>query len=129
MKPARKIPCLVLLLLLAAGLNCAADETIAITGGTVLTVTKGTIENGVVLIRDGKIAEVGQNIEIPEGAKVIDASGKFVMPGIIDAHTHIALGDDINEATSPSTPHMLMAEMIVPDSYSIYLALAGGYAI
>jgi imidazolonepropionase-like amidohydrolase len=117
----------VLITLLAAAAISHAQEVVAIKGGTVITVTNGTIENGIVLIRDGKIAAIGQDIAIPDGAKVIDAAGKFVMPGIIDAHTHIALDwGDVNEATSPTTPQVRMADVIIPDSYSIYLALAGG---
>jgi imidazolonepropionase-like amidohydrolase len=115
----------VLIVLLAAAISQAED--VAIKGGTILTVTNGTIENGVVLIADGKIAAIGQDIAIPYGAKVIDATGKYVMPGIIDAHTHIALDwGDVNEATSPTTPQVRMADVIIPDSYSLYLALAGG---
>jgi imidazolonepropionase-like amidohydrolase len=105
----------------------ADDETIAVKGATVLTVTKGTIENGVILISGGKITAVGTDVPIPEGAKVIDAAGKFVLPGIIDGHAHIALDwGDVNEATSPSTPHMQMSEVIVPDAYNVYRAVAGG---
>ena len=57
----------------------------AIQNATVLTVTKGTIKNGSILIKDGKIAEVGEKVMVPQGAQVIDAGGQFVMPGIIDA--------------------------------------------
>jgi len=115
-----------LLVLLAPAALCFAEEIVAIHGGTVLTVTNGTIENGTVLIRDGKIAAVGVDVAIPDGAVIIDATGKFVLPGIIDSHSHIALGGDINEATSPTTAQVRMADVIVPDSYAIYQALAGG---
>ena len=54
----------------------------------------GTIENGSILIRNGKIAEVGTNISAPRGAHVIDAQGQYVIPGIIDAHSHIAGGSN-----------------------------------
>ncbi len=70
---------------------------VAIRGGTVLTVTRGTIQNGVVVLRSGRIEAVGgPNTTIPPNAEVIDASGRFVSPGIIDAHSHIA-ADSINE--------------------------------
>lgn len=119
--------CLACLLFLLAVLAVANEETVAIKGGTVITITNGTIENCVVLIKDGKIAAVCADVAIPQGAKVIDAGGKFVIPGIIDAHGHIALSrGDINEATSPSTPHMRMADVIVPDDFAIYRSLAGG---
>jgi imidazolonepropionase-like amidohydrolase len=57
---------------------------------------------------------------------VIDAAGKFVMPGIIDAHSHIALDDDVNEPTSPVTPHMMMKDAFDYNDKAIYRALAGG---
>jgi imidazolonepropionase-like amidohydrolase len=100
--------------------------TLAIKGGTVLTVTGGTIENGDILVRDGKIAALGTGLEIPEDADEIDARGRYVMPGIIDAHSHLALDGDINEATSPITPQVRMTDAISPDDYGIYCALAGG---
>src|SRR4051812_14094530 len=59
-----------------------------IKNATVLTVTKGTLQNADILVRNGKIAQVGQNLTAPNGALVIDATGKFVMPGIIDPHSH-----------------------------------------
>ncbi len=74
----------------------AAPGVVAIRNATILTVTRGTIANGTVLIRDGKIAAVGTNVQIPAGADVYDGTGKFVSPGIIDAHSHIA-NDAINE--------------------------------
>jgi adenine deaminase len=66
----------------------AATSIIVIQNATVLTVSHGTIERGSILIRDGKIAEVGLSVKVPKEAMVIDAAGQFVMPGIIDAiHT------------------------------------------
>src|SRR5690242_1865639 len=88
----------------------AIHNDVVIKGGTILTVTHGKIENGSIYIHDGKIAAVGQSVNAPAGATVIDAAGKFVMPGIIDAHSHIALDDDVNEPTSPVTPHMMMKD-------------------
>src|SRR5215213_5108389 len=73
-----------------------SPRVIALRGGTLYTVTKGTIPNGTVLIRDGKIAAVGANVTIPPDAEIVDVTGKHVTPGIIDAHSHIA-NDSINE--------------------------------
>ena len=78
---------------------------LAIKGGTVVTVTGGTIENGVVLIENGKIKAVGANVEIPAGAEVIDASGKWVTPGFIDAHTHLSTFNE--PQTMPMMPGMM----------------------
>src|SRR5437764_7151 len=99
---------------------------VVIRGGTLLTVTHGRIENGSIYIHDGKIAAIGKNVQAPAGAKVIDATGKWVMPGIIDSHSHIALDDDVNEATNPVTPHMMMKDAFNYKDQLIYRALAGG---
>jgi imidazolonepropionase-like amidohydrolase len=80
----------------------------------ILTITKGVIEKGTILIEDGKIADVGADVNVPEGAEVIDASGMTVMPGLVDAHCHIGIweeaigwaGSDGNESTDPITPHV-----------------------
>src|SRR5215470_9570333 len=73
---------------------------VLIKNATVMTASHGVIEGGSILIRDGKIAAVGKNSEVKAGAnaRVIDATGMFVTPGIIDAHSHSAL-DDINEGS------------------------------
>jgi imidazolonepropionase-like amidohydrolase len=99
--------------------------SILIKNGTILTVTNGTLPQTDILLKDGKISQIGKNIAAPVGIKVIDASGQFVMPGIIDAHSHIAL-DAINEATSPVTAEVAEADVIDPLTVSIYRALGGG---
>ncbi len=99
---------------------------VVIKGATILTVTHGKIENGSIYIHNGKIAAVGQSVQAPANATVIDAAGKWVMPGIIDAHSHIALSDDINEPTNPVTPHMMMRDAFDYNDKAIYRALAGG---
>ncbi|HTQ55479.1 MAG TPA: amidohydrolase [Bryobacteraceae bacterium] len=102
----------------------AASETTVIRNATVLTVTKGTFK-GSVLIRDGKIVEAGENVTAPEGARVIDATGEFVMPGIIDCHSHIA-ADSINEGALAVASMVGIEDVINPDDPDIYRALAGG---
>jgi imidazolonepropionase-like amidohydrolase len=97
-----------------------------IKNGTILTVTHGVIQNGSVLVHNGKIAQIGASIAAPAGATVIDASGKFVMPGVIDCHSHLALDSDVNEATSPITPSMNMLDAFVNTDKGLYQALAGG---
>lgn len=104
--------------------NPAPDMLIK--NGTILTVTHGVIQNGSILIHNGKIAQIGTGISAPEGATVIDATGKFVMPGIIDCHSHLALDGDVNEATSPITPSMNMLDAFVNTDKGLYQALAGG---
>lgn len=115
---------------LAAGTLAAQQPTahneVLIKNGTILTITHGTIQNGSVYIKDGKIAAVGQTVDAPPTAKVIDATGKFVMPGIIDSHSHTALDDDVNEATSPVVPQMMMEDAFQYTDKAIYRSLAGG---
>jgi len=103
----------------------ASAETIAIRGGTILTGTGETIENGSILIRDGKIVEVGQNLNVPTDATLIDASGQFVMPGIIDAHSHIA-AESINEGSVSVSSMTGIEDVLDPRDVDIYRELAGG---
>src|SRR5438128_8638794 len=91
-----------------------------------MTASHGTIQNGSVYIKDGKIAAVGKSLITPASARVIDAGGKFVTPGIIDSHSHIALDNDVNEATSPITPQMMMIDAFDYQDKAIYRGLAGG---
>ena len=69
----------------------ASAETVAITGGTVYPVSGPKIAGGTVVIRDGRIAAVGANVRVPAGARVIDARGKTVTPGLINAQTQLGL--------------------------------------
>lgn len=98
---------------------------VLIKNATVITITNGTLENTDVLIRDGRISKIDQNIKTPRGVEEVDATGKFVMPGIIDAHSHIA-GSSINEGTSQVTSEVSMEDVVNPLDVAIYRALAGG---
>jgi imidazolonepropionase-like amidohydrolase len=97
-----------------------------IRNATVMTASHGTIERGSVWVHEGKIAGVGTTVNAPADAVVIDASGKYVTPGIIDPHSHSALDSDINEATSPVTPSMMMIDAFDNRDKALYQALAGG---
>ncbi len=111
-----------------------ASQPVLIKDGTVITVTKGTIENCDVLLKDGKITAVGKNLSVPKNAVVIDAAGKYVMPGIIDTHSHIGVyswpgvpaHSDGNEATHPITPHVRAKDSFNADDPAIKRAIAGG---
>ena len=98
---------------------------VAITNATIMTAANGTIENGTILIRDGKIAEVGPNVRVPAGAEVIDGTGMYVTPGIIDAHSH-SMAESINEGTLSSTAMVRIEDVLRQDRTSIYRQLAGG---
>lgn len=107
-----------------AMVTLAAGQTIAIQNGTIHTVTNGTFV-GTVLLRDGKIAAVGQNVAVPAGATVVDAKGQHVIPGIIDCHSHIAV-ESINEGSISVSAMVGVGDNVDPESIAIYRALAGG---
>ena len=101
-------------------------SVIAIRGATVLTVTRGTIQNGTVVIRDGKIAAVGgAGTSIPAGAEIVEAKGRFVTPGIIDAHSHVA-AESINEGGITVSSMTGIEDVLDPTDINIYRDLAGG---
>jgi imidazolonepropionase-like amidohydrolase len=107
---------------------------IAIVNGSVWTITNGKLENGTILVDGGKIVALGQNIEIPAEAQVIDASGKIVMPGLIDAHCHVGLFPDGigweytdgNEMTDPITPHLRALDAVHPEDMAFKDLLEAG---
>ncbi|MEW6669906.1 MAG: amidohydrolase [Thermodesulfobacteriota bacterium] len=96
---------------------------LAITNGTLMTITRGIIREGTLLAEGGRIVALGQGVAVPPGAQIIDARGRVVMPGLIDAHCHtgifpdgVGLGEsDGNEATDPVTPHLRAIDAIHPD--------------
>ncbi len=96
-----------------------------IKNATVLTASRGTLLSTDILIRDGKIARIGKGLTAGSGAKTIDASGKFVSPGIIDAHSHSMLSA-INEGSLAVTSMTDVRDMLDPSDIAIYRALAGG---
>jgi imidazolonepropionase-like amidohydrolase len=118
----------IVLLLLLAGITSQA-QNVLIRNATVLTVTKGTIQNGSVLVKDGRIAAVGKNLSAPAGTTVIDATGKFVSPGLIDCHSHTAIEGGINEGSLSDTSMVNIADIINPTDINIYRGLAGGLTV
>jgi imidazolonepropionase-like amidohydrolase len=115
----------VLVALGAAPAVQADGGNLLLKNGTVLTVTKGTIPRGDVLILGGKIKQIGENIAAPEGVRVIDVTGKYILPGIIDSHTHIATAGT-NEGSEPITPEVDVGEVVVADDVGMLTALSGG---
>ncbi len=126
-----------LLLLLAVACLCPARAqtpadlppadargSLLVRGATVHTVTQGT-RVADVLVRDGRIAEIGPGLTAPRGVRVVEAAGMHLMPGIVDAHSHIALSA-VNEATSPVVAEVQMRDALDPTAIEIYRALAGG---
>jgi imidazolonepropionase-like amidohydrolase len=103
-----------------------AAPIILIQNATILTVSHGTIQHGSILIKDGKIAEIGESVKAPSGAQVIDANGQFVTPGIIDCHSHIAIDGNVNEGSISVSSIANTADVLNPDDIDIYRDLAGG---
>ncbi|MCZ6650090.1 MAG: amidohydrolase family protein, partial [Acidobacteria bacterium] len=98
----------------------------ALTHATVWTVSGDTISDGTVLVRDGKIAAVGRDVKIPGGMEIIDAGGGHLIPGIIDAHSHITIEGGGNEGSLAVTSMVSIGDVLNPDDIAIYRALAGG---
>ncbi|MCH8830557.1 MAG: amidohydrolase family protein, partial [Planctomycetes bacterium] len=97
-----------------------------IRNATVLTGTGKTLKNTSLLIKNGKIAAIGSRLKPPQGIRVIDATGKYVIPGIIDTHSHIMIKSGVNEATQSIVPEVRIRDVINTDDVSEYRALTGG---
>ena len=116
---------LLILAVFSVGTIAQEKGSVLIQNATLMTITDGIIENGDVLIVDGVITAIGVDLSTPSGVSVVDGTGKYVMPGIIDAHSHLNTVST-NEARNPVTAEVTMEESINPNSVSIYRALAGG---
>ncbi|HEV2854062.1 MAG TPA: amidohydrolase family protein [Thermoanaerobaculia bacterium] len=110
------------------------SQPVLITNATLLTAAGDRIERGSVLLRDGKIAAVGASVQAPAGVTVVDGTGKWVTPGVIDAHSHLGVypapgvegNDDGNEATSPNTAEVWAEHSVWPQDPQFPLSLAAG---
>src|SRR5437764_7115119 len=118
----------------AVSLTARAQNVIAITGGKLLTVTHGVIDSGTVVVENGKIAAVGRDVQAAAGAQVIDARGKVVMPGMIDAGDQLGLVEipaeqitvDSTEYTDPVHPELRVLDALNPRSENILVSRAQG---
>ncbi|HYS53022.1 MAG TPA: amidohydrolase family protein [Thermoanaerobaculia bacterium] len=106
----------------------ATPSVVLIRDATILTVSHGKIEHGSVLIRGTKIAAVGPSDQItaPADAQVINATGKFVLPGIVDTHSHTAVEGSVNEISLPNSGMVRIRDVINPEDIDVYRELAGG---
>jgi len=104
----------------------AAEKPLLLKNGHIITVSGGTIDGGDILIQGTKIAQVGQGLPAPAGAETIDLAGRWVMPGIIDSHSHIALEGDVNEMGDIITAEVDCKDVINPRDINIFYALTGG---
>jgi imidazolonepropionase-like amidohydrolase len=110
--------------LMALGISAQTGEVV-IKNATILTASRGTLENTDILIRNGKIARIARNISAGSGARVIDATGKYVTPGIIDAHSHTMM-NAVNESSLSVTSMTRIRDVLNPRDVAIYRGLAGG---
>ena len=118
--------------LILQGRPSGDEGTLAIKAGKIVTVAKGTITPGILLIEKGKIVAVGKDIAIPKDARVIDVSEDTVFPGFIDGFTNLGATDkesvekDYDEATSPVTPHLRIIDALDPENHFIPAARKWG---
>jgi imidazolonepropionase-like amidohydrolase len=111
-----------------------ATGKLAIVGGQVIPIEGTPFSDGAILIEDGTITELGRDVRVPDGVERVDASGKVVMPGLIDAHVHLGVheeaegwaGQDTNESTDPVTPQVRALDGINPADLGFRDAIAGG---
>lgn len=109
-------------------------SVLAIVGARIVPIEGDAIDRGVVLISDGRIEAVRSDLAVPAGATVVPAEGSWVLPGLIDAHTHLGVyeegegwaGDDVNEMTDPNTAHVRAIDAINPAEQGFRDAIAGG---
>ena len=121
-------------LLLSAASSHAQGRPLVIKGATLLTMTQGTIEGGTVVIQNGKIAAAGKSVEAPSEAEVIDARGEYVLPGLIDPHSHLGVyslpelqaNADGNEMTGDIEAQVRSEDAINTDDPEIARAVSGG---
>jgi imidazolonepropionase-like amidohydrolase len=116
---------------LAFLINAQPDNVLVIKGGKILTISQGEIQNGIIIIESGKIKAVGKGLTIPEGANVIDASNGWILPGLIVAHTTLALRDaygssDSDEISNPNTAQLMVIDAINPFSKNIKQVRSAG---
>nr|MBA2493918.1 amidohydrolase [Acidobacteriota bacterium] len=119
---------LFVMLLVATSPSLLLGQTkseVLIRNATVLTAAKGTLENTDILIQNGRIARIGKNLKAASNANIIDATGKFVTPGIVDCHSHTMM-DAVNEFSYSVTSMVRIRDVLNPTDISIYRALAGG---
>jgi len=117
---------ILILLIFSLSIFSYSEEILLLKNANIITVTGKDLENGDILIKNGKIFEIGKGIQPPRGAKVIDLNGKWVMPGIIDSHSHIAVEGGVNETGNLISAEVDVEDVLNPEDISIFYALTGG---
>jgi imidazolonepropionase-like amidohydrolase len=111
-----------------------SSTLVAVVGGYVVPVASEPVEGGTVLIRDGRIEAVGAGVAVPDDATVIDATGRWVLPGFVEAHGHVGIheegegvaGNDTNEMTGPNMAAVRAIDAVNVDDEGFRDALSGG---
>lgn len=122
-------------LAVAAAWACAPAPAAAQTGSlfihdaTVMTATHGTLDHASILVRDGKIVAIGERLTAPAGVPVIDGAGKYVIPGIIDEHSHTMIDGGVNEGAPSVSAMAHIKDVLNPHDINLYRQLAGGVTI
>ncbi|WP_153505048.1 amidohydrolase [Cumulibacter manganitolerans] len=115
-------------------LRLGQKQDFALVGGRVLTMTGDVVEAGTVVVRDGKIAAVGTEVDVPQDVERIDVAGSWITPGLVEAHAHLGVseeaegwaGEDTNELTDPNGARLRALDAINIDDQGFRDALAGG---
>jgi len=110
------------------------QKMLALVNGKIITMAGRFYERGTVVVKERIIAALGPDLDPPARAQVIDATGKYVLPGFIDAHSHVGIreeiyrieGDDINEVSDPVTPHLRAVDAVYMEDQAFQDALRGG---
>ncbi len=117
---------IIILFLALSCLSLRSEEILLLKNGNIITITGEEIKEGDILIKNGKISAIGKGIQAPKEARIIELHGKWVIPGIIDSHSHIALEGGVNETGELITAEVDVEDIINPEDISIFYALTGG---
>jgi imidazolonepropionase-like amidohydrolase len=118
------------LLAALAAVLLSQSETIVLQGGRIIPVTGPEIENGKVVVRDGKISAFGASVVVPAGAKVIEVSpSSWILPGFIDAHSHLGSSFDVEESTEAMTPDARAVDAFTSRHPDVLAAMSSGVTL
>lgn len=117
---------ILILLIFSLSIFSYSEEILLLKNANIITVTGKDLEGGDILIKNGKIFDIGKEIQAPKGATVIDLNRKWVIPGIIDSNSHIAVEEGVNETGNLISTEVDVENVINPEDISIFYALTGG---
>ena len=116
----------IFLFFLLSFIHLSGEETLLLKNGNIIPINGENIIGGDILIQNGKIVKIGKGLKIPPKAKVIELNGKWVIPGIIDSHSHIAIEGGVNEMGNLITAEVDVKDVITPEDINIWYAIANG---